>query len=89
MFWRFLLISIVVFIVYRAVRRRLLPFFRQGEVRGGGHDVIHKGEMVQDPICGIYVPREGSVSLMEGGREHFFCSDKCRDQFQSHGESGS
>ncbi len=89
MLWRFLLIFVVVFIVYRAVRRRLLPFFRQGEVRSGDGDVIHKGEMVQDPVCGIYVPREGSISLMEEGREYFFCSSKCRDQFHYRGESGS
>jgi YHS domain-containing protein len=89
MLFRFLLIFLVVLILYRAVRRLFLPWRKRDELGERERDVIHKGEMVRDPVCGTFVPRQGSISLMEGGREYFFCSPRCRDQFQHTGENGS
>jgi len=89
MLFRFLLIFIAVLVLYRAVRRLLLPLTRRGEVKGGEREVIHKGEMVKDPVCGTYVPREGSPRLRQGGVEHFFCSAACRDEFAASGENRS
>lgn len=88
MVFRFLLIFLAVLVVYRAVRRLLLPSRGRGVVRGTDRDVIDKGEMVRDPVCGTYVPREGSISLRQGGVEHFFCSTRCRDAFRGAGEDG-
>lgn len=88
MLFRFLLIFLAVLVIYRAVRRLLLPGRKRGEVRGTDREVIHKGEMVCDPVCGTYVSREGSISLLEGGVKYFFCSPGCRDEFQNTGESG-
>ena len=82
MLFRFLLIFLAVLVAYRAVRRLLLPGQGKGEVRGPEQDVIHKGEMVRDPVCGTYVPRQGSLSLAAGAEEHFFCSAECRDEFR-------
>ena len=86
--FKFLLLFIGVLVVYRAARRMLLPLMKRGEVGGGEQDVIHRGEMVKDPVCGTYVPRDGSPSLMDGGREHFFCSPRCRELFQHRREDG-
>ena len=89
MLFKFLLLFIGVLVVYRAVRRLMLPLMKRDEVAGGTQDVIHKGEMVKDPICGTFVPRDGSPSLMDDGREHFFCSPRCREQFQHRQENGA
>ena len=35
--------------------------------------------MVQDPVCGVYVPLSSAVSKTVGGRKLYFCSDTCRD----------
>lgn len=89
MLFRFLLIFLAVLVVYRAVRRLFLPAGRRGEVHGTERDVIHKGEMVKDPVCGTYVPRDGSLSLRERGGEQFFCSAACRDEFRAGGRGTS
>lgn len=34
------------------------------------------GELVQDPRCGVYVPRETAVKGRDGA---CFCSEACRD----------
>jgi YHS domain-containing protein len=39
-------------------------------------------EMVQDPICKIYLPKRQAVNLSGFGRTvHYFCSTQCRDTF--------
>lgn len=43
--------------------------------------LIEKGELAQDPECGAYVQKEGSISVREGDKIWHFCSYECRDAF--------
>jgi uncharacterized protein len=38
-------------------------------------------EMVRDPICGLYIPSDGAVALINNGRMVHFCSETCRKKF--------
>ncbi len=40
-------------------------------------------EMVQDPNCEVYVPKPEAVFKQVAGRDHYFCSEKCADEFQN------
>ena len=44
-------------------------------------DPTETADMVQDPNCGIYVPKRQSVTKSIQGKEHFFCSKKCADEY--------
>jgi YHS domain-containing protein len=37
-------------------------------------------KLVRDPVCGTYVSPDTAVS----NGEHYFCSEKCRGEFQLH-----
>ncbi len=39
------------------------------------------GEMVRDPACGTYVPKDGNIRVRQGETVHVFCSYECRDKF--------
>ena len=39
-------------------------------------------ELVQDPIGGVYCPKRNALSLKRRGKTYYFCSDKCRQEFQ-------
>jgi YHS domain-containing protein len=39
------------------------------------------GEMVRDPICGTYVPKNGDIRVRQGDQVYCFCSFECRDKF--------
>jgi uncharacterized protein len=39
-------------------------------------------EMVQDPECRTYVPRNDAVTAQFKGTTHYFCSTDCRDKYQ-------
>ncbi len=46
-------------------------------------DSADASEMVQDPNCGIYVPKNQAIARSVQGKEHFFCSEKCADEYPS------
>jgi len=39
-------------------------------------------QMVRDPVCGTFVVPDRAVTLVEGRRQIYFCSDQCRDQYR-------
>ena len=39
------------------------------------------GELVQDPVCGMYVSPAVSPQKTISGKTHYFCSEKCRGQY--------
>jgi len=44
--------------------------------------------MIKDPICGMTVDSETAPSATRDGKEFYFCSDQCRDQFVSADSEG-
>jgi len=39
-------------------------------------------DMVRDPQCGLFLPRQDAVSASVKGVQHYFCSTECRDAFR-------
>ena len=39
--------------------------------------------MVRDPVCGTFVLPDRAVVLVEGRRQVYFCSDRCRDKYRA------
>ena len=82
--WRLIVLSILLVIVYFLVRSAVRGFL--GKRKNPAHiDSTSTGptyEMVQDPICGMFVSREGAYFIRNADRTHFFCSESCRDTYQ-------
>ncbi|MCX5860848.1 MAG: YHS domain-containing protein [Desulfomonile sp.] len=38
-------------------------------------------DMVRDPVCGVYIPYQGALSLVRNGENVYFCSEECRREF--------
>lgn len=39
-------------------------------------------QMVQDPVCGVFVPRKTAVVHQVGNLTNCFCSRECAEKFQ-------
>lgn len=39
-------------------------------------------EMVQDPVCKVYIPKDSALSLTSSGTKYYFCSRECMDKFK-------
>jgi uncharacterized protein len=40
-------------------------------------------EMVKDPNCETYVPRADAVRRNIKGKDHYFCGEKCAEDFKN------
>ncbi len=47
-----------------------------GQAAGAIDDV-----MIQDPVCEIYFPKRDGIHLQADGKDLYFCSTECRDEF--------
>ena len=41
--------------------------------------------LMQDPVCGTFIPRKEALKLEKEGKEHFFCSEGCLKRFRRSG----
>lgn len=88
---RFLLLSILLTMLYRALSRLWTGIVRgmQGQ-SGQGPQFRPDGarprgvHMERDPVCGTFVVPETAVAMSgPNGTRLFFCSTACRDTFQA------
>jgi uncharacterized protein len=81
---RLLYFAVLIWLAYKLVKliwKSSSPDQRQRTFPSAGGRVLG-GELVQDPHCGVYVPKETAVKGRDG--EHF-CSEACRDAHQKKG----
>jgi hypothetical protein len=85
---RFILLFILILAAARffwrlveAVMRGTMGTPHAGAGRGGGPPASVK--MQPCPICGTYVVPGKAISIVSGGAPIYFCSDKCRAEYQS------
>ena len=38
------------------------------------------GELVKDPVCATYIPRESAIAVRVAGETRYYCSTTCRDK---------
>ena len=39
-------------------------------------------DMVMDPNCETYIPETEAIQAHIGGRDHYFCSEKCAEEYR-------
>ena len=78
---RFIILFVVAFVVYRALKNWMFP-------KASGDDRIDRkpaGEiddvMVKDPYCGTYSPSRDGIRYILDGKELAFCSETCRKKY--------
>ena len=43
----------------------------------------HVDEMVQDPVCRVYIPKREALTAQITGTTYYFCSKECLEKFKS------
>lgn len=80
---RFILLTILLILIARAFWR-IIDGIMEAAGPGGGRGRSRTAvKLVRDPVCGTYVAPGTALSLTSGGRTQYFCSEKCRAEFQS------
>lgn len=77
---KIVILLVLFYLLYRLYmsgrKKRLAQQEQEKQGRSAIDDVL-----VQDPVCGAYVPRSQALQQRRDGREFFFCSEKCRQEF--------
>lgn len=81
---RFLLLA-GLFVIAWLILRRMLAGARAGadRQRKSARPAGASTELVRDRVCNTFIPRSRALSLMEGDRTHYFCSEKCRSRHKA------
>ena len=80
--YRFFLIAVLLVILYYLIRRAMRKIGQGGAVERSGDIGSPENQMVQDPVCRVFVPRETAVKEQIGGQPYFFCSRGCATAFE-------
>jgi len=82
---------VILALFLRAMTRSLGSIFRSprvnirtsvGRPQAPPSAAPHQGEMVRDPVCGMFVATELSQQLRLGAQTLHFCSRECLEKFQ-------
>ena len=76
--WRLLLIALIIWLLYRLVANW---FKKPDKAKKNEAEPDSPQEMVQDPVCKMYLPRHQALELKKDGREYYFCNEQCRNKF--------
>jgi YHS domain-containing protein len=49
----------------------------------GGKNAKPVDEMVQDPICKVYIPKRDAITTVQSGTTYYFCSRECLSKFNT------
>ncbi|WP_417912331.1 YHS domain-containing protein [Candidatus Electronema sp. TJ] len=82
---RLLVLGGLLYIFWRMLRRQLRDKI-QTELLRQQQDEQKKQEsaedvLVEDPVCGVLIPKQQAVRLRQDGRIYYFCSESCCDAF--------
>ncbi len=80
--WRLLILLILLVVVYFMVRGALRGLLAKRQDHARAELSGQSAEMVQDPVCGMFVPKEGALFIRNADRTYFFCGDSCRGIYE-------
>lgn len=76
MIFRFIIAIIVLYLVYKLVKEwKAVKGSSKANVPAPGED------LVEDPVCHTYLPISNARRVCIGGKTHYFCSEKCLDEY--------
>ena len=83
---RFLLLAVLFILVARAFWK-LVDSVIEGSRGGAGgrRGQAPAVKLVRDPVCGTYVPPRAALSVTAAGTTHYFCSERCLNEYQGRG----
>ncbi len=80
---RFLALAVLAFLLFLIIRASLYSFLGglRGATRAEPKRRAGLDELVKDPVCETYIPRQKAISRGSGPATRYFCSATCADKY--------
>jgi len=85
--YRLLLAVILLTVLYILLKQMFRGFKNQSVDRRLPSDTLDLDQMIEDPVCHTFVPRQIAIVEHVGGRDYSFCSKECAATFRSNSQS--
>jgi YHS domain-containing protein len=79
---RLIFTIIIVYLIYRLIKKILLPSKRERSDFSPKPSSVHGEDLVKDPYCGTYVPVSNASKAIINGEELYFCSEECIEKYR-------
>ena len=79
---RYLILFALLCFCYYVLKKALLPALRTYKKFRKYRKSSADKEMVQDPHCHTYIPKETALQTTIGGKVYYFCSQDCLDEYK-------
>ena len=79
--WKFIILALACYILYRLFANDIKKKFIKQNSEEELERKVASGEMVKDPVCGVYIDKNSTITVKDGDEVHCFCSYECRDTF--------
>jgi YHS domain-containing protein len=82
-FFRVIFFIFLFYLLYSFLKKIFKSLFKEKdrEFQKSSRKLSEK-ELVKDPQCGIYVVKNPTFTLKNGGETIYFCSKECMDQYK-------
>lgn len=77
----YILILLLIYILWRIVSGFPGAGKKNRENREESPDLLSSEELMQDPVCGMYVPKSTAFKVKKEGERFYFCGEECRRKF--------
>jgi len=78
---RFIILFIIGYVLYRSLKSWMFPAASSSRSVSGESTAEITDVMIKDPFCEVYFPKRNGVHLNFGGKDLYFCSDQCKDNY--------
>ncbi|RJR47529.1 MAG: YHS domain-containing protein [Deltaproteobacteria bacterium] len=82
--FRFIIGLVVGYLAYRLVKKGIQAW-KERQLAAQGPGNREPEELVQDPVCGTFIPRRDALKGQKDGQDYFFCSEGCLKRFRRGG----
>ena len=80
---RFVIFVVLCYILYRIVKSLVLPSSRKHTTFTSGSRGLITDEMVMDPCCKVYIPKQEALTAKIDGQAFYFCSKECKKKYSA------
>ena len=75
--------AVFLYVIYRLLTggRKKKPSPANNRQGAGAGEILAHDQLVEDPVCHIYIPKRQAIVLQDGDTPVFFCSEQCRKMY--------
>ena len=78
---KIIILIVVAYVLYRSLKTWMFPAASSSRSVSGKTTAGIDDVMIKDPFCEAYFPKRNGVHLKFSGKDLYFCSNQCKEEY--------